>query len=281
MSFTTTPQGPQGPQGPGGPQDRQSIVIPFPQSAIARKVDVTSSVDDSSDGPGADALPHGGAGDGAIGGEGAGPSASADAGPRLDASGLPVERFWNLPNSVTMLRTGVVPILLFLPMSMSEKGSEFMAWAFIIAALTDWLDGYLARRDGGKHVTRIGKLLDPLADKMIVSTALIMLLAVGRIPIWGAGMVVVIVGRELAVTGLRGIASSQGQTMAATGPGKLKTIAQNAAIGALLFHYETIGLPAHEVGMTLLAVATALTLWSGYLYFAAYFGWQGRLNRGE
>lgn len=267
MSFTTTPQE------PGGPQDRQSTVIPFPQSAIARKVDVTSSVDDSSDGPGADALPHGGAGHLARAGEGARP--------RLDASGLPVERFWNLPNSVTMLRTGVVPILLFLPMSMSEKGSEFMAWAFIIAALTDWLDGYLARRDGGKHVTRIGKLLDPLADKMIVSTALIMLLAVGRIPLWGAGMVVVIVGRELAVTGLRGIASSQGQTMAATGPGKLKTVAQSAAIGALLFHYETIGLPAHDVGMTLLAVATALTLWSGYLYFAAYFGWQGRLNRGE
>ena len=87
-------------------------------------------------------------------------------------------------------------------------------------------------------------------------------------------MVVVIVGRELAVTGLRGIASSHGQTMAAQGPGKLKTVVQASAIGALLFHYETIGLPAHTVGMTLLAVATALTLWSGYLYFADYFGWR-------
>jgi len=202
--------------------------------------------------------------------------APSDPPPRLDGSGLPVERFWNGPNTVTMLRIGVVPVLLFLPMAESEKASTFMAWAFIVAAATDWLDGYLARRNNGKYVTRIGKLLDPLADKMIVSTALIMLLAVGRIPIWAAGMVVVIVGRELAVTGLRGIASSQGQTMGAQSAGKLKTVVQSSAIGALLFHYETIGLPAHEVGMTLLALATALTLWSGYLYFAEYFGWQGR-----
>ena len=87
-------------------------------------------------------------------------------------------------------------------------------------------------------------------------------------------MVVVIVGRELAVTGLRGIAGSHGMIVAAQGPGKIKTIAQSAAIGALLFHYETLGLPAHEIGMTLLAIATALTLWSGYLYFVGYFGEQ-------
>lgn len=197
-----------------------------------------------------------------------------------EAEAVPVERFWNLPNTVTMLRTGVVPILLFLPLAQGEAGSRFMAWAFIVAALTDWLDGYLARRDGGKDVTRIGKLLDPLADKLIVSTALIMLLSIGRIPLWGAGMVVVIVGRELAVTGLRGIASSQGQVVAAAWPGKLKTIAQSAAIGALLFHYETIGLPAHAIGMTLLGIATALTLWSGYLYFAQYFGWGRRTAQG-
>lgn len=195
--------------------------------------------------------------------------------PMLDGSGLPIEEFWNLPNTVTMLRTGVVPILVFLPLAQGPAGSRFMAWAFIVAALTDWLDGYLARRHGGRYVTRIGKLLDPLADKLIVSTALIMLLAIGRIPVWAAGMVVVIVGRELAVTGLRGIASTHGTVVAARGPGKIKTIAQSAATAALLFHYKTFGLPAHEIGMTLLAVATGLTLWSGYLYFADYFGWSG------
>ncbi|MAG30448.1 MAG: CDP-diacylglycerol--glycerol-3-phosphate 3-phosphatidyltransferase [Deltaproteobacteria bacterium] len=184
------------------------------------------------------------------------------------------EIFWNLPNTVTMLRIGVVPILLFLPWATGLAGSRFMAWAFIIAALTDILDGWLARRDGGRDITKIGKLLDPLADKLIVSTALIMLLAVGRIPLWGAGMVVVIVGRELAVTGLRGIAGVEGVVVAAGGPGKIKTVAQSIATGALLFHYETLGLPAHEIGMTLLAIATALTLWSGYLYFQDYFGWR-------
>jgi CDP-diacylglycerol--glycerol-3-phosphate 3-phosphatidyltransferase len=201
-------------------------------------------------------------------------AAGGSGGPALDASGMPVEEFWNLPNTVTMLRIGVVPILIFLPLAQGVAGSRFMAWAFIVAALTDWLDGYLARRNGGRDVTRIGKLLDPLADKLIVSTALIMLLAIGRIPVWGAVMVVVIVGRELAVTGLRGIASSQGQIVAARGPGKIKTIAQSAATAALLFHFETFGLPAHAIGMTLLAIATGLTLWSGYLYFADYFGWR-------
>jgi len=201
-----------------------------------------------------------------------GSSAPGGAAPRAPA--LERERFWNLPNSVTMLRIGVVPVLLFLPMSTTVSGSRFMAWAFIAAAVTDILDGWLARRKGGKDITRIGKLLDPLADKLIVSTALIMLLAIGRIPLWASGMVVVIVGRELAVTGLRGIASSHGQVVAATGPGKLKTIAQTVATAALLFHYETLGLPAHEIGLSLLAIATVLTLWSGYLYFSDYFGWR-------
>ena len=181
------------------------------------------------------------------------------------------ERFWNLPNSVTMLRIGIVPVLLFIPFALSPAGSRFMAWCFIVAASTDLLDGWLARRAG--EVTRIGKLLDPLADKLLVSTALIMLLAAGRLDgFWAGTMAVVIVGRELAVTGLRGIASTHGHVMPATWHGKLKTVSQNIAVGALLFHYETLGLPAHGIGLTLLTVAAALTLWSGYTYFADYFG---------
>jgi CDP-diacylglycerol--glycerol-3-phosphate 3-phosphatidyltransferase len=179
------------------------------------------------------------------------------------------ERFWNLPNTITMLRMGVVPVLLLLPIAHDKGSSQLIAWCFIVGALTDLLDGWLARR--GKQVTSIGKLLDPLADKMLVSTALIVLLAMGRIPIWATWMVVVIVGRELAVTGLRGIASAGGQVVAASWLGKTKAVSQNIAIGALLFHYPTAGLPAHEVGMVFLGVATALTLWSGYAYFAEYF----------
>ena len=211
------------------------------------------------------------AGPGAAPGE---PPASAGAAPAGSVS----ERFWNLPNTITMLRTGAVPVLLFLPiLGSSRTASHVIAWIFIVAATTDLVDGWLARR--GRQVTHVGKLLDPVADKLLVSTALIVLLvspypgAVAgptRIPGWATWMVVVIIGRELAVTGLRSIASAGGQVMAATWLGKLKALCQNVAIGALLFPAETLGI-ARGLGMTLLFVATALTLASGYLYFRDYF----------
>lgn len=180
------------------------------------------------------------------------------------------EIFWNLPNTITVLRTSVVPVLLMLPVFPGERGSQVIAWCFIIAALTDIVDGWLARR--GQQVTRIGKLLDPLADKLLVSTALVVLVAMGRIPMWGVWMVVVIVGRELAVTGLRSLASAGGQVMGASWLGKVKAVAQNVAIAALIFHYPTFGLPAREIGLAMLTLATLLTLGSGYVYFAQYFG---------
>jgi CDP-diacylglycerol--glycerol-3-phosphate 3-phosphatidyltransferase len=190
---------------------------------------------------------------------------------RVRAPGAPpAERLWNLPNTVTILRTCAVPVLLLFPeLAGSRPGSQAMAALFILAALTDLLDGWLARR--GQQVTRIGKLLDPLADKLLVATALIVLLAAGRIPGWGTPMVVVIIGRELAVTGLRGFAQADGHIMAAEWPGKVKTLLQNIAIGALLFPTPQWGLPAHTIGLGFLVAATALTLWSGYGYFASYF----------
>lgn len=186
------------------------------------------------------------------------------------ASEFPVEHFWNLPNTITTMRAAVVPVLLLLPWFDDPSGSVVMAWIFIVAAVSDLVDGWLARR--GQMVTRVGKLLDPLADKLLVSTALIVLLSVGRIPTWAVWMVVVIVGRELAVTGLRGIASAGGHVVSASNLGKVKTVAQNIAIGALLFHYETIGLDAHGIGLIFLTIATGLTMLSGYRYFADYFG---------
>jgi CDP-diacylglycerol--glycerol-3-phosphate 3-phosphatidyltransferase len=186
----------------------------------------------------------------------------------------PAERFWNLPNTITLLRTLVVPVLLLFPYaSGSRASSQVLAWLFIVAATTDLVDGWLARR--GQQVTRIGKLLDPLADKLLVATALIVLLAGGRIPSWGTPMLVVIIGRELAVTQLRGYATAQGHIMAAEWSGKLKTLLQNIAIGALLFPTPQWGLPAHKIGLGFLVAATALTLWSGYGYFASFFGRRG------
>jgi CDP-diacylglycerol--glycerol-3-phosphate 3-phosphatidyltransferase len=184
------------------------------------------------------------------------------------------ERFWNLPNTITVVRMAVVPVLVGFPLYAGPVGSRVVAWLFIVAALGDLLDGWAARR--GSQVTKIGKLLDPLADKLTVATALIVLLTMGRIPEWGLVLVVVVIGRELAVTGLRGIASAGGQVVAAGWQGKLKTTAQNIAVGCLLFPEGTLGVPNHPLGVTLLAVATALTLWSGWVYFADYFGAEER-----
>lgn len=183
------------------------------------------------------------------------------------------ERFWNLPNTITVVRMAVIPLLVGFPLYDGRAGSHVVAWLFILAALGDLLDGWAARR--GQQVTRIGKLLDPLADKLSVSTALIVLLTMDRIPAWALTLVVVVIGRELAVTGLRGIASAGGHVVAAAWPGKIKTLAQNVAIGCLLFPSGTLGVPNHGLGLTLLAVATALTLWSGYVYFADYFAGEG------
>jgi CDP-diacylglycerol--glycerol-3-phosphate 3-phosphatidyltransferase len=184
------------------------------------------------------------------------------------------ERFWNLPNTITVVRMVVVPVLVAFPLYSGRFGSHVVAWLFIAAALGDLLDGWAARR--GRQVTRIGKLLDPLADKLAVSTALIVLLVMGRIPAWALGLVVVVIGRELAVTGLRGIASAGGHVVAAAWQGKVKTLAQNVAIGCLLFPEGTLGVPNHLLGLALLGLATALTLWSGYVYFADYFAGEER-----
>ena len=179
------------------------------------------------------------------------------------------EAFWNLPNTITMLRVLVIPAILVFPFYINDFTSQIAGWLFVFAGVTDVVDGWLARR--GQQVTKIGKLLDPLADKLLVTVCLVVLVSIERIPIWATTLVVVIIGRELAVTGLRGIASAGGQVLAADWRGKLKTLTQNLAIGALLFPGDTLGLPLHFLGLVMLSVATVLTLWSGYVYFARYF----------
>ena len=104
------------------------------------------------------------------------------------------DQIFNIPNTITLVRISVVPLLLLMPLMLDKLGSQVMAWVFLAAVLTDVLDGWIAR--SWKMVTRLGKLLDPLADKLLVTTALIMMLAVGRLTAWQAGMVVIIVARE-------------------------------------------------------------------------------------
>lgn len=181
----------------------------------------------------------------------------------------------NLPNILTMMRIAAIPLLAALLMSPSQSAGFWAAAVFSLASITDWLDGYLARRMG--IVTVFGKFLDPIADKLIVMAALIMILPFGRVPAW---MVLLILGREIIITGLRGIASSEGIVIQASDLGKFKTIFQIVAIIGLLLHYNYnwffgIDLPwlhvnMHNVGMFFLWIATLLTVWSGIDYLARF-----------
>ncbi len=172
------------------------------------------------------------------------------------------KNIWNIPNLLTFFRIALIPVLVFLLLSSSELLSILSVLVFSIASITDWLDGYLARKMN--IVTNLGKFLDPIADKLLIAAALVMLVGLGRVPAW---MVVVIIGREIAVTGLRSIASSEGIIIAASDLGKGKMIIQISALIGLLLHYHYLGIDFHAVGMMLLWIALALTTWSGFDYF--------------
>jgi CDP-diacylglycerol--glycerol-3-phosphate 3-phosphatidyltransferase len=168
----------------------------------------------------------------------------------------------DLPNRLTIFRIVCIPlVILFL--SFPGRWSSFLAALFIgMAFITDILDGYYARKYGA--VTALGKFLDPLADKILVTISMIMLIPLGRIPIL---IVIIIIAREMAVTGLRSIAVTEGIVIQASKLGKYKTIFQATAILGLALHYEYFDVDFHLVGMLFLWAALILTLWSGWAYF--------------
>lgn len=181
----------------------------------------------------------------------------------------------NLPNKLTFLRLLLIPFFLVLTVvpfdwgSVTLLGSEMdlalllATIIFIVASFTDWLDGYIARRDN--LVTNFGKFADPLADKLLVASALIVLIELGLAPAW---VVAIIISRELAVTGLRLLLVEEGGTvLAAAWPGKIKTVTQFLAIIFLLvndFPFAWTGIP---IGQILLYVSLIATIYSGYDYF--------------
>lgn len=181
----------------------------------------------------------------------------------------------NLPNILTMVRIAAIPLLCVLLLSPERESGFWAAALFAAASVTDWLDGYLARKM--QIVTVFGKFLDPIADKLIVMAALIMILPFDRVPAW---MVLVILGREMIITGLRGIASTEGIVIAASNLGKFKTIFQLVAIIGLLLHYDyhwffgidhpLLVVNMHNVGMFYLWIATVITIWSGADYLAKF-----------
>ena len=169
-----------------------------------------------------------------------------------------------LPNLLSLVRIALLPFLVYF---LTDPGPLFSAWAtltFFLASLTDVLDGYLARRHG--LTTTVGKFLDPLADKLLIVSALIMLVALNRTPSVPAWMVVVIVGRELAVTGLRAIAAGEGIILAAEALGKYKMLTQAFALHGLLLHYTYASINFHTCGMYFLWLSLVFAVWSGIDY---------------
>ena len=175
-----------------------------------------------------------------------------------------------LPNLLSLFRIALVPVLVLLLMRPDPVSRAVSAAVFLLACVTDFLDGWVARRHG--TTTVLGQILDPLADKLIVASVLIMLAAMPpepRIPAW---MAVVIVLRELAVTGLRGVALRSGVVVPAQELGKYKMILQMFALEALIVHFRYdvpgtgVALDFHAAGMLFLWMALALAVWSAVDY---------------
>ncbi|HPL64267.1 MAG TPA: CDP-diacylglycerol--glycerol-3-phosphate 3-phosphatidyltransferase [Syntrophales bacterium] len=178
------------------------------------------------------------------------------------------EELFNLPNIITMLRVGVIPVLFVILYDPGRFLSLVVSACFIFAALTDLLDGYIARKYG--IVTKVGKLLDPIADKLVVNTAMILMIPLGRIQAWAVALFIM---RDIAVDGLRHIAMTRGLVIPASPLGKQKTFSQIIAVSALLIHYPLFGIDAHIVGTAVLYIALFMTLWSGADYIVRFYRW--------
>lgn len=173
---------------------------------------------------------------------------------------------FNLANNLTLTRILAIPVLVLLLYFPSKSYCLAAAIAFLCASLTDLADGVVARRYN--LVTTMGKFLDPLADKLLITSVLIMLVHLDWVPAWIA---ILIVGREMSVTGLRAVAADQGMIIAADRYGKMKTIFQIIALVPLILHYSWFGLNFNLLGHVVLYVALFLALFSGGNYFYHFY----------
>ena len=173
-----------------------------------------------------------------------------------------IKRILSHPNTLTLFRIAAVPLIVILLLYPNRWATFFAALLFSAAAITDYLDGYLARTRGLE--SNLGKVMDPVADKLLVSSAFIMLSSLGWIPAW---IVCIIIGRELAITGLRNIIAGKGEDVSASWLGKYKTGFQIAAVIPLIFHYPYFGVDLHAIGTFFLYGALIFTIWSGVDYF--------------
>lgn len=169
----------------------------------------------------------------------------------------------NVPNSLTLLRIFLVPVFVVVLVLNIPHGDLLAAIIFVAAALTDSLDGYLARKY--KQITKLGIILDPIADKLLITAALICLVELGRLPGWIA---IVILGREFAVSGLRSFKAEEGIIIPASKLGKFKTISQITAV--IIIILENVIPPLHIVGIWAIYIALAITVISGIDYFLKF-----------
>lgn len=174
----------------------------------------------------------------------------------------------NLPNVLTLLRVLAIPAVVmcfYLPIA---EGRQLAAVLFAVACITDWLDGYLARRLG--QTSRFGAFLDPVADKLLVAVSLILLVE-DRPNAWMSVLVAIIIGREITISALREWMAELGKraSVAVGAVGKFKTAAQMTSIALMLWKAPLFGLPIYAGGLLLLAVAAVLTVWSMMIYLIA------------
>jgi len=187
----------------------------------------------------------------------------------------------NLPNLVTMSRVVMIPFILIFIDNFNPFRSFIASMLYLVAAAGDFVDGYLARSRG--QVSTLGKFLDPLADKLLVTAVLVFMVALQRVPAW---IVVVLIGRDLAISGLRSIAAAQGLVIAASDGGKIKTALQLVAITSLLiyFRYPVLGLNIAPidylyVGTWILYISMAVSLFSGVQYLRHFLSAALRQSR--
>lgn len=175
---------------------------------------------------------------------------------------------YNIPNLLTLLRILLIPVFLVLFYLQTPWAREAATAVFVLAAVTDWLDGYLARRM--QLVSALGAFLDPVADKLMVATALVLLVQSDP-KILVAAAAVVIIGREITISALREWMAEIGNRtkVAVSEIGKFKTAAQMVAISLLIYRDDLWGVPIYTVGLVLLYIAVVLTLWSMTLYLRA------------
>jgi CDP-diacylglycerol--glycerol-3-phosphate 3-phosphatidyltransferase len=169
----------------------------------------------------------------------------------------------NLPNALSLVRIVLIPVLVVFLIAVPRPFNLTAAIVFLAAVLTDWLDGRIARST--RQVTTLGKLLDPVADKLLISASLISLVQVGRVPAW---IVVLIVGRDIAITGLRAIAAAQSVVIQAGDFGKLTMTTEVIAVALLILNWPSGSLP---LGQAVLGVAMAFSVASGVLYFCKFW----------